>query len=320
MGYVLHLNEEENLTLSEAVVRRLIAKGSGDAALLYICLAKHKGSVTPENVCAELHWTNTQVSAAEKVLREIGLVGEWTAEPARLPTEAPERECPEYGRVELVRIMENDKEFNMLRKEVSSKLNKILSDSDLNILMGLYDFLGLPADVIFRLVNHCVSRAEQNYGAGRRPTMKQIEKEGYRWARENIFTQEAASIYIKNYARRRGKMPELMRTLGLGERNPVASEEKYLAQWIEWGFGADAVEEAYNRTVFKCHELKWGYLNSILKSWNEKGLHTLKQIKEGDKPKKSKAKQPVADSAEEDRESVEWMRRYINEKRNKVSQ
>ena len=37
-GYVLHLSTEENITLSSATVKRLIAGGSGDAALLYLCL------------------------------------------------------------------------------------------------------------------------------------------------------------------------------------------------------------------------------------------------------------------------------------------
>ena len=36
-GYVLHLSEQENITLSAAVTRRLIDGGDGDAALLYLC-------------------------------------------------------------------------------------------------------------------------------------------------------------------------------------------------------------------------------------------------------------------------------------------
>ena len=35
-GYVLHLSEQENITLSAAVTRRLIDGGDGDAALLYV--------------------------------------------------------------------------------------------------------------------------------------------------------------------------------------------------------------------------------------------------------------------------------------------
>ena len=37
-GYVLHLKEEESVTLSAATLKRLIGGGNGDAALLYLCL------------------------------------------------------------------------------------------------------------------------------------------------------------------------------------------------------------------------------------------------------------------------------------------
>ena len=38
MGYTLELKQEENIVLSAAVARRLIAAGSGDGALLYLAL------------------------------------------------------------------------------------------------------------------------------------------------------------------------------------------------------------------------------------------------------------------------------------------
>ena len=46
-GYVLHLNTEENITLSPATVKRLIAGGSGDAALLYLAILHARGVSLP---------------------------------------------------------------------------------------------------------------------------------------------------------------------------------------------------------------------------------------------------------------------------------
>ena len=43
-GYVLHLSTEENITLSSATVKRLIAGGSGDAALLYLAILHARGA------------------------------------------------------------------------------------------------------------------------------------------------------------------------------------------------------------------------------------------------------------------------------------
>ena len=54
-GYVLHLSEQENITLSAAVTRRLIDGGDGDAALLYLCLLKNRGSASPETLLSLIH-------------------------------------------------------------------------------------------------------------------------------------------------------------------------------------------------------------------------------------------------------------------------
>ena len=48
--------------------------------------------------------------------------------------------------------------------------------------------------------------------------------------------------------------------------------------------GPEAVAIAYDKTVLKCHELKWPYCNGILKKWHQAGLHTAEEIREGDRP------------------------------------
>ena len=188
------------------------------------------------------------------------------------------------------RRLESSEEFRLLTAEVEKKLGKRLTTPDVGVLLGLNDYLGLPADVIFLLVNHCVERVTRKYGEGRRPTLRQIEKEGYAWARRGIDTQRAAVEYLKKYAERQGAIPPYMRALGLGDRLPVASEEKYLNAWQEMGFPPETVALAYDKTVLKCHELKWPYCNGILKRWHEAGLHTPEEIERADKPP---AKQPT---------------------------
>ena len=145
-------------------------------------------------------------------------------------------------------------------------------------------------------MNHCVERITRKYGAGRRPTLRQIEKEGYAWARRGIDTQRAAVEYLKKYTERQGAIPQYMRALGLGDRMPVASEEKYLAAWQEMGFPPETVALACDKTVLKCHELKWAYCNGILKRWHEAGLHTPEDVQRADRPPAGKA--PVRDTGD----------------------
>lgn len=72
-----------------------------------------------------------------------------------------------------------------------------LSTPSVKKLLGLYENLGLPADVVYTLVNYCIAKKEQQFGEGRLPNMREIEKEGYVWARKELFSIEKASEYMK---------------------------------------------------------------------------------------------------------------------------
>ena len=209
-----------------------------------------------------------------------------------LPPE-PAEEKPAYRQSDIADRLEGSAEFRGLTAEVERKLGKKLTAPDVGVLLGLNDYLGLPADVIYLLVCHCAERVQRRYGPGRRPGMKQIEREGYAWARRGIDSQGAAAEYLKNYARRQERVPQYMRVLGLGERAPAASEEKYLTVWQEMGFPPETVALAYDKTVFKCHELKWPYLNGILKRWHEAGRHAPEEVEAGAGSRKPQEKSAI---------------------------
>ena len=246
---------DESVTLSAATVKRLLDRGDGDAALLYLALLRRQGTVPPRSLAGELRWDRGRIEAAETALRELGLVA-----PAETPP-APAEERPVYQRADVAERLEHSKAFQALTRQVEVKLGKKLTTPDVGILLGLTDYLGLPEGVVYLLVCHCVERVQRRFGEGRRPGMKQIEKEGYAWARMGIDTQAAADAYLRTYAQRQGVLPQYMKALQLGDRPPAPSEEKYILAWQEMGFGPEAVALAYDKTVLKCHELKWAYCN-----------------------------------------------------------
>lgn len=292
---------DESVTVSGAALRRLLERGDGDAALLYLALLRHHGMVPPRSLAGELRWERPRIEAAEEALRQLELV---SAPAAEIPEPADEK--PDYHQEDVTGALARDEQFRLLTAEVERKLGKKLSTPDLGTLLGLYDYLGLPSDVIYLLVCHCAERIQRRYGEGRRPTLRQIEKEGYSWARMGIDTQTGAAEYLKKYAMRQESMPAYMRVLQMGDRLPVAAEEKYLAAWQEWGFPPETVAEAYEKTILKCHELKWPYINGILKKWHEAGLHTPEQIAAGDRPR-SRGELPHRDQ----RPPEDEMRRYV---------
>lgn len=282
-------------------------------------MLKDRGSADDEKVRAQLGWDRNRFSRALGVLSRQGLVslpGQAAGRDAPPPLPRPADQRAEYTRADMARALEG-REFAGLTGAVEEKLGKKLTTPDLAILLGLYDQLGLPADVVFLLVGFCAERTAQRYGEGRRPTMRQIEKEGYTWARLGLMTQESAAAYIKKYQRSREAMPRMMRLLRLGDRPPAPSEEKYLLAWEELGFEDEALELAYDKTVVKCKELKWPYMDKILRSWHEKGLHTLAQIEAGDRPGRRRAP-PEASRRETGaaaREDMARMEKYLRQLR-----
>lgn len=280
MASILIHTGDESVTLTGQAARRLLERGNSDAALLYLGLLQSHGTVQPRELAKGFHWDLARAETAERVLRELGLIAPAGED---LPAE-PADERPSYGSGEITAQLEGREEFRSLTHEVEKRLGKRLSTPDIGVLLELNDYLGLPADVIYLLVCHCLERVQRRFGPGRRPGMKQIQKEGYIWARKGIDSQAAAADYLKTYAQRQAALPQYMRALQLGDREPVRSEEKYLLAWEEMGFPPETVALAYEKTVMKCHELRWAYLNAILKRWHEAGMHTLDEVLEKDKP------------------------------------
>lgn len=290
-GYILR-EDQPNIVLPAQQADRLIGRGDGDAALLYLCLLRADRGVTAQELQRKLKWSQLRLHAAETALQELGLIDR---PPEQKPPE-PAQERPVYTADDLTDLLTGDAGFRMLVPQTEEKLGKRLKTADLQILAGLYDDLGLPADVIYLLVCHCVARSEERYGPGRRPTLRQIEKEGYHWAQRGLFDQESASQYLRDWNVRRSAMSRYMQVLGLGDRRPVESEERYIADWMDKGFSPETVALAYDKTVFYKKELNWRYLNGILRRWHENGWHTEEEVRQSDSRKPSKREEKKDDS------------------------
>ena len=288
-GYILR-EDQPNIVLPAQQADRLIGRGDGEAALL--CLLRADRGVTAQELQRKLKWSQLRLHAAETALQELGLIDR---PPEQKPPE-PAQERPVYTADDLTDLLTGDAGFRMLVPQTEEKLGKRLKTADLQILAGLYDDLGLPADVIYLLVCHCVTRSEERYGPGRRPTLRQIEKEGYHWAQRGLFDQESASQYLRDWNVRRSAMSRYMQVLGLGDRRPVESEERYIADWMDKGFPPETVALAYDKTVFYKKELNWRYLNGILRRWHENGWHTEEEVRQSDSRKPSRREEKKDDS------------------------
>lgn len=259
----LHI-EKEN-------VHKLLCAASPDASLLYLYLESGNEA---QNAAQDLQMGASRLSCALATLRQLGLYQEKKAILCI-------GERPQYAEADVLSAMDSDKDFRTLYAEVQRLLGRTLNTEEMKILLGFVRYLGLAPDVVSLLVCYCKERARQK-GSLRNPSLRTIEKEAYSWAEQGIDTMEEAVAFIRNQNLRRTRLSQLMQTLQIRGRQLTAGEEKYAKQWLDWGFDAEAIALAYERTCLNTGGLNWAYMNKILSRWQEAGLMSAQQIQTGD--------------------------------------
>lgn len=294
------LSGPENIVISGETAEKLVNAHDGNSVLLYIYILTKHGRFSESEAAESLKLDTGEIRRCIKTLFSLGLVSsdcggqENVAEQKPLPPD----ELPEYTMQDVRRELREGAVFSALVKDVQRSLGKILSSEGLMKLFGIYDSLGLPPEVILMLVTYCIEECHRKYGSQRMPTMRYIEKAAYAWEKAGIFSLEKAEAHISAINRKRKEAASIKHVLQIRDRELSVTEKKYVNSWLEMGFRADAAEIAYDRTVLKTGRLAWSYMNSIFKSWHEKGLHTAEEIEKGDTKqsaptdKKPEIKQP----------------------------
>lgn len=301
------------ISLSGEAADKLIRQGEGDAALFCLALLRHSDA---EQARKALRWSAERAGKAWEALVRLGLVsGQASAESVHAPMEKDGP--PDYVRADIMTAMEEGT-FQSLYQAVERRLGKKLSDADLKTLYEIYDYLALPVEVILLLITHCTQELQEKYGAGRMPKMPQIKRTAYRWSRMGIDTAEAAEEYLKKQAGLCVREREILPLLDITGRFPLEREREYIRVWVDWGFPNDTIRQAYERTVMKKQSMNWPYMNSILKNWHGKGLHTVAQVQAGDSESGRSKKEPAAATTgksfdEHLRRDMEWLKRFSEE-------
>ena len=182
---------------------------------------------------------------------------------------------PSYTMAEIDTVATRNKAISGLFYQAETVLQKVLTQSDMEMLYSFVDWLGLPVEVITMLLSYGVKRGK----TGRR----YLETVAMDWAERGIDTFEAAEAHVMELEERDSTERKICSILGIFDRALTATEKKYIKQWAEMpGLSLDLVPVAYDRTVSRTGKLSWSYMNKILKSWAEEGLTTEKQVLESE--------------------------------------
>ena len=300
------------LALPKEAAERLLGCESGDPALLYLALLS-RGETTG------LAWETERLHRAWEALIRLEL-----ADPQKpleeAPAAKPEPEGPpDYTQQDVSLRLEAERSFRMLVEELQKRLGRFLSPADLKTLLILSDYLALPPEVILLLTGWCIHQMEEKHGPGRRPTLSQIKKEAFRWHRQGVDSLERAEAHIQALGRRQEAANRLLPLLGIQGREAVDAERRYLESWQEWSFEDEAIRLAYEKTVLKKQAMNWPYMNSILRSWHQKGLRTKEEILKAEQWKPPQApiavagrQAPAPDAGERLRQDMDRLDRLLD--------
>ena len=317
------------LSLPVEEVDKLLREKDGRCALVYLALLRAGGKPFPAERVGlterELRQTLERlcalglVSAAGKAVPDSAKRGK-EATPADKPGTAepklvPAAELPQYTAEDIASRMLSDAPMQTVRREAEQLYGRKLTTPEMNMLLGLRDYLGLPADVLMELIHYVFQEYRAERGHAGTPTMRRIEKEAYAWADQEIHTTAQAEEYLQRRQARRELAQQVLEVLQIHDRAPSRTERGYITSWLDMGFGTDAIAEAYDRTVVATGARKWAYLNRILMSWHEKGLHTPEEIEAGDPRAAGKRRASTAAQAVErdDLDRVEQMLRKLEQ-------
>lgn len=155
-----------------------------------------------------------------------------------------------------------------------------LNDTDVQIILHLYDGLAFSTDLIEYLIETSVESGHKS--------LRYIEKVALNWKENNISTVEEAkladSVHSKAYY-------TVMKSFGISGRNLIPSEIKFLKKWTtEYGFSEELISEACQRTVQAVHQPSFAYADSILTNWHKKQVRSLSDLSAIDAEHQSKKK------------------------------
>ena len=300
------------LSLPVEEIDKLIAEKDAACALVYLAL--QRGGDAPLSPAA-LGMTEAALRDTLAKLERLGVIA-----PKRRAPLPPSDELPQYTAEDLVRRAREDLGFQCALHHAEQLYGRKLTTPETRTLLGMYDYLGFPADVLMELITYVFDDYRAQNGPGRTPTIRMIEREAYVWAQNEVLTPEQAEDYIRRRQQRAERAVQMLAALQIHGRAPTPTERKYLDAWLDMGFDEAAVAEGYDRTVVSTGGLKWPYLNKILLNWHQKGLHTLSEITQGDArgtARRGAAARPGGEAPRNDLARAEQLLRDMKRKRRK---
>ena len=180
---------------------------------------------------------------------------------------------PEYTSDQLSAILEENADITTLIDECQNIMGKIFNVHEVNVLLGLVDYLSLDCEYIMTLLAYCVSIGKK--------TLHYAEKLAFSFYDAGICTSSELSAEIRKRELAASSEGNIRSLFGIGDRALTTNEKKFIASWIcDMGYSTEIIAKAYEITVDTTTKPSMKYTNAILERWYAEGLDTLEKIEQ----------------------------------------
>ncbi len=189
-------------------------------------------------------------------------------------------QLPTYTSSELADLLEARVAIRMLVDEAQKAYGKIFNTAEINILVGMTDYLGLSEESVVLLLAHCKRIGKTN--------LRSVEKYAFRLADRGITDAAALEEEFLRSEAMHSFEGQVRSLFGMKSRALTTKESKMLSAWMDFGYGIDVVRLAYDITVTATGEPSVGYANAILERWHAEGLSDLAAVEKAIEKEKQK--------------------------------
>ena len=163
------------------------------------------------------------------------------------------------------------REFND-RVQSMFPAGRLLHESDTKYLYDWMEVYKLPQEVVLILVEYLLKKR------GPHVRFASCDKIAREWADKGINTVDAAREQVRYSTDSFIMTRKVLQRLGI-RSNPTPDQERLYASWLDMGFDNAAILECCRQTA-GARSPNMGYLDSVVRSMHERGLHTVREISE----------------------------------------
>lgn len=217
-------------------------------------------------------WRGAGLIKTAVAKKEVSLEKSEPPTPKKKPVRSADA-LPEYSGSEVASLIEKGNLAAFI-EACQQIYGKVLSSTDINILVGLREELHFDGDYICLLLKYYMKKDD-----GEKKPMRYIEKVAFSRYDEGILTYEQLEAYIEKDRLMHSREGALRKLFGIGDRALTSQEDEAFKRWcIEYNYDDTVIGLAYDRTVGTTGKASVVYTDKIITRWNTAGCKTAADV------------------------------------------